>query len=455
MRHLSSFYEEHPPDVERILSLSHRQIRLHLQDGRFRKLKKQVRSAEELQSILARLAPLDVYYSVGRWLNPCSVGARPPRSDDPQILPGHYSKNLFLGADLAFDIDVPPLSRKNLASAQAITRNLVAFLSERYHLSPRYLAFSGGKGFHVVYDDIFHPRDAADPLERERRVKERRQELVREILDEGIAIDGAVTKDTRRILRLPGTVNSRTGYCCRILDERELEGDVRNILKSTERCRYSPGILARGDDAILRIAGKIFRRLERSGVSSPPLLSRGKGGKGLGTGLRSLPPVMYASYVTNPVHGVAGRYVPFFRWPHSERSLERIQREMPRVQSHYRLGPVYLLDGEDEILGFSLRSLQRRRCEKVVAAARSRDAVQFRRWKRQFLRVGPVEGPDGRAVFPAPRLLEVLPGSEGDSGLFASRPHFEFFSQQGVPLEGYSRLHGAGAVKMTHCVLEN
>ncbi len=439
-----SFYREHQPDLSAIPSLSHRQFRLSLPDGRFRKLPERISSESDLQKALVKSAPRDVYYSVAKWLSPTEVGAAPPRSqggkDGKKRLPfGAYSRNLFLGADLVFDIDVPPFSRKNLARAQAITTKLVDYLDDRFHLSPRYIAFSGGKGFHVVCDDPFLPEGIPSPFERERVARSRRKALAEDILAAGIAIDAPITADTRRILRVPGTLNSKTGYLCRLISADEISSPVSSLLRKTPRCSCSPGILERGYDAILRIACTTALGGERSGVSSPPFLSP------------RFPKEMYASYLTNVVCGVQGRYVPFFRWP--RKRLEAIERLVRSVQERYGLGPVYLFDAGTEVTGAALRTLQWRRCEKAVKAARSLDAEQFAKYKRQFMRVGPVRGPRKERVLPAPRLLAVLDGPGGEQE--ASRPHAEFFSGQGLTLAGHPSLHGSGRCQMTFCVLEN
>lgn len=439
-RNISAFYREHSPVLECIPSLSHRQFRLQLPNRGFRKIRRRVRSSAELQRWLVRLAPLDVYYTVGRWLDPVALGPAPPRDRETMQF-GTYSRNIFLGADLVFDIDCPPFSRRNIAKAQGITRELVSFLRERHRLSPRYLAFSGGKGFHAVYDDPFRSAmgEIADPLKREGRAREERKRLADDILAEGIGIDAPITYDTRRVIRVPGTMNAKTGYVCRPVGEAELDAPVRKLLKATPRCSYSPGILARGYDAILRIAGTTTGTAERSGVSSPPILHR------------DLPPETYASYLTNQVLGVRSLYVPFFRWP--RKPLDRLRGRIERVQRQYGLGTVYLLDSGSEIAGFSLRTFQRRRCEKIVRAARSLDAEQFVKYKRQFLRIGPVAGPDSKTAVEAPRPLAALPAPGTEFP--ASRPHHEFFTGQGLSLGEYPSLHGSGACQMTFCVFEN
>jgi len=411
---MRAFYRENAPDLTGITEPHRRQFRFHLRHG-FRKLPRQVRSAEDLRRWLVRLAPLDAYYSVARWLSPTSVGPMPLDREN-------MAANLFLGADLVFDIDVAPLSRSNLEKAQAIAREAIGHLDARFGSRPRYVAFSGGKGFHLVYDDPFPPQGVADPFERERIAAERRKELAEEMLAASIAIDAPITCDTRRILRVPGTVNSKTNYVCTVLQEKDLHTSPRELLARIPRC--APGILERGNDAILWIAGSVLGRLERAGVSSPST---------------------YSSYLTNRVLGTADRHVPFFRFP--RRRVESIIGRIAQVQREYSLGTVYLLDDGDCWSAFSLRTLQLRRCQKVVNAAGSLDARRFLRVGQQFLRVGPTKDRSGRVVRDAPRLLRTL---QAESGQPESKPHRAFFSQW-MPLEPAASEHGSEEVRLSYC----
>ena len=125
-----------------------------------------------------------------------------------------------MGHDVAFDIDRRPLSIFNLERARKDAVRLLDLLSDRnYPL--KYAAFSGSKGFHLVFDDIDMTLDP-DIHSRERVIIQRRKMLVDEVVEKGIEIDTTVTADTRRIIRLPGTINSKTGYCCQYLTRRSV-----------------------------------------------------------------------------------------------------------------------------------------------------------------------------------------------------------------------------------------
>ena len=130
------------------------------------------------------------------------------------------SDNIFLSSDIVFDIDRSPFSAANLELARQDTLRLLAFCDDN-QLAVKYIAFSGSKGFHVICAD---PRryDDPSPLVREDMAKAARREIIARVLAEGIAIDTKITADTRRIIRVPGTINSKTGYVCTVLSRDQL-----------------------------------------------------------------------------------------------------------------------------------------------------------------------------------------------------------------------------------------
>ena len=145
---LRQFYERNPPDLRFITDINRRHFRFLLPNGRFFKIKDAIRSPKDLQRWLIKLQPLDVYYSTSTYLDPTSVASRPKKSTD-YWGPG----NVILGHDVAFDLDRRPLSIFNLERARKDAVRLLDLLSDQnYPL--KYAAFSGSKGFHLVFDDI-------------------------------------------------------------------------------------------------------------------------------------------------------------------------------------------------------------------------------------------------------------------------------------------------------------
>ena len=226
---LEAFYAAHPPSMDAIQKPQWRQFRFALSDGRFFKVPDVIRTPADLQNWLIQKKPADVYYTVGRFLRPERLG---PRS-------GIVSDNLFLGADLVFDIDHPPFCPENIDHARKDALRLIQWLDQAC-FSIRYVAFSGSKGFHVVCADPFDYPESS-PLDREKSARLKRKIIADRVLDEGIPIDAKVTVDTRRILRVPGTINSKS-----ILSTfaPKIPNGKSWALSSTSSCKKSPWEMA-------------------------------------------------------------------------------------------------------------------------------------------------------------------------------------------------------------------
>ena len=422
---IQQFYRTAPLDLNCLSDLPHRHFRLFLQNGRFLKIDERIRDERRLRKWLVRFAPGDVYYSVSCWLNPEILGSR---YGTP------LTSNIILSSDLVFDIDRSPFTLQNLDAARADTLRLIEFLREQDY-TIRYCAFSGSKGFHVVAQDperYLYP----NPFERETCAIKARSRLLDRVTAEGILVDRKVTLDTRRILRLPGTINSKTGYLCTILDAGQIQMPTREILKAIPRVSLSaPRIPVWGDDSPLRGSCIVQWLLNRFGVR-------------LGA-----PRFSYASYVTNQVPGI-DRMIPFFEFP-SRLGLNRAEKILRDVQSDYNLSDIYLFRSESSLSALALRTFDYRRVAKIVRASGSRDYGALLKFRRQVFRVGNRVDSAGCLIEAAPTFDTILESDEPAKLQFVSRPHREFLRSFGVPVCEYPHEHGNGEVRMTHAMIEH
>jgi hypothetical protein len=137
---------------------------------------------------------------------------------------------------IVFDIDVAPLSLKNLEKARTIAVDLQDYLIRDTSIEFLSCSFSGSKGFHLFYVDLDRDKFAIeDPKEREEVVKEKRKELLTRIIEEGFDVDQKVTADTRRIIRLPGSIHGKTGYQCTLITLNQLKKPLKDLLKDIPR----------------------------------------------------------------------------------------------------------------------------------------------------------------------------------------------------------------------------
>jgi hypothetical protein len=344
------------------------------------------------------------------------------------------SDNIFLSSDIVFDIDRSPFSTVNLELARQDTLRLLAFC-DRDRLAVKYIAFSGSKGFHVICADPRRYDDPSPPV-REDRAKAARREIIARVLAEGIAIDTKITADTRRIIRVPGTINSKTGYICTLLSRDQLSQPVSTILKYIPRVNAgTPMIPARGDESPLRGTRIISWLCHRFGVRSKPL-SR----------------FSYATFLVSSVPGTPLQ-VPLFTFPPYSR-MEKVESRLTAIQQQYGLSDIYLYRSGTGIAAICLRTFPIRRLEKIIKASGSVNYGTLVKYRQIFFRVGEVRDENRKLIAGPPEYVKTIPAPEADNARFISRPHYRFMKDFVPVLREYPRMHGDGTVLLTHTVNE-
>jgi len=426
---VKSYYKSNPIDLAVITAVNFRHFRFRLADGSFYKVKRKIRDLRDLREHLVRKVPLDVYYSTACWLNPHLLGSRVEKD---------VLRNVLISCDLAFDIDLGG-KIKTLEDARQQVMAMNEFLKSK-GINVRYSAFSGGKGFHVVCDDPWNDEiSEEDPIKREVEAIERRKRMVEEVKGEGIEFDEKVTVDTRRIIRLPGTINSKTGFVCTVLSKRELESSVGEIIKLARwYTTTSPRIPLRSrvrEMTVHFMPSKISGLLGRLGVRPTP---------------EQRP--CYSTFITSNIPRTRLK-IPVLEFS-SWRKTEEITGIIKKVQRHYGLGDIFVFSDGNKFTVFSLKAVSRRRVEKILFAAGSLNLNACRKYGCTYMRVGKSVGLNGKVVHREPKLIEVL---ESDLRGQASRPHFEFLSSLGVKIRGEGmKFCGSGKEKLEllHAVIE-
>jgi hypothetical protein len=421
---LINYYHSNQLELEVVTNLKFRHFRLRLLDGTFHKVKKKIRSSQALQKYLEDYIPLDVYYSTATWLNPHIIAGRL----DKDLL-----KNIYIQCDLSFDIDVSN-KIKTLEEAKTQAIALSDFLTTKgYRI--RYYAFSGSKGFHIICDDPWASEEnEQEPLKRELKAIERRKKLVQEASDAGLLFDQKVTIDTRRIIRLPGTINSKTGLVCTILTKQKLESDLETILKSATR----------EDNIAPRIP---------NGEMTAPSANKTSGSPGrLGVRPRPEENLCYSLFYTNNIPGTQLKIpiLEFEGWTQRNKLYQTIER----AQQQYHLGTIYLFGDGEKYWAASLKALPRRRVEKILTFTGSTNINQSKKYGCTYTRIGKSLSVDGVVIQDEPKLLKV---HNSDLTGQTSRTHREFFESLGIAFqENAGILCGAALDKLeiVHAIIE-
>ena len=231
---LKDHYRDHRVDLSWLNKPSQHVFRWRTNDNRWLTAKRRVRDHASFLKAIGKDAPRDVYVSTASWLNPIEL---PRLRDNPE----HYP--VLLDHFVVFDIDVAPFSIENLKKAQFIARGLMEWLEEHENLTLRSVSFSGSKGFHLIYDDPDRDAFALPELnEREMAVKAQRRALLDRVVEAGFEVDTKVTADTRRILRLPGSLHGSTGFACTRITVEALNGPLEELLSTLYRHPSAPDI---------------------------------------------------------------------------------------------------------------------------------------------------------------------------------------------------------------------
>jgi hypothetical protein len=267
----------------------------------------------------------------------------------------------------------------------------------------------------VVCNDPWKLEGFEDPVKRERDALEKRKQIVQDILSNGNFFDKKVTIDTRRIIRLPGTINSKTGLICTVLDENQLNFDMGKIFKLATNDRIlAPRIpQIEEDDQGLRPAKSLRENDGRLGVR-PPLENHN----------------YFSTFITNNIPKTQLK-VPILEIP-KWKSLRTVHSIILKIQKRYGVGNFYLFDDQDRYVALGLKAVSRRRLEKILFNSNSLNLNASMKYGCTYFRVGSSVGLDGRIIQSAPKFLKILPA---DLHGQVSRPHFEFLLSVGLKAE--------------------
>lgn len=288
------------------------------------KVKKQIRSEKQLNKILPDI-PVDLYYSITCFLEPYTLGKK-------------SKKDIILKSDLAIDVD-GDFSIEGLEKAQKVAIKTLKYMKTQKDYKLRYIAFSGGKGFHIVYDDLspihIHPYMRIDDITK------RRRRLI-ELLPKGI--DKEITADVYRVIRLPGSVNTKTGYICSLISEEQLRIPIRELLKHIPNInRERPAIAQKADEENLP-ADTGWN--ERTGSSSPPL------------------------YFSTKVSGIKNRWIFALKY---QKDID-YEYDLKKLIEKYNLTDVFIFESTKYFFGISLKTFQRGRLNKINNSSKGRVA---------------------------------------------------------------------------------
>tara|TARA_B100000586_G_scaffold225164_1_gene172732 strand:- start:2238 stop:3527 length:1290 start_codon:yes stop_codon:yes gene_type:complete len=413
---LEIFYKDNPLDLSVISDLSHRHFRIVSSHGQFLKIKDRINNSDQLNKKLLTLRPKDVYYSTSTYLNPTTVG---PRGKERSIL---TKSGIVMKNDISFDLDREPLSIRNLEEVRKDCKKLIDFMDDK-GCSLKYIAFSGSKGFHVIYEDK-EGVAIADPFEREMEIIRFRKELVNKIKEQGISIDSSITVDTRRIIRLPGTINSKTGYACTLLTRSQIDQPVINWISDIPRLSSSVKIPSFTWPRFLTFSSLFSKKTKVTPTKR----------------------IVYTTFVTSSVLGTKGRHAVLLSFKNQR--FTKVIRKLRKAIEKYRLTDIYVFRSGDEIQAISLKTVQRNRYQKIMDFTGSNSAMQLSKFGRVSLRMGPLVNSEMEEIQKPAEFVKLLKSFGEREKNYVSAGHILFLERHGIPSVEYPLVHGSAEFKL-------
>lgn len=341
------WYANHTVDLDWLEKPSRHQFRWRLHNNRWVTASRQFSTAAAVQKVLSTHGPRDVYIGTSAWLTPLDL---PKRSEEQRPQP------VLLDHLVVFDIDERPFCYRRLERARGATQRLLEWLEIHENLTLLCISYSGGKGFHLIMRDndrsLF---SLPEPREREDAVRASRKALLERVLAAGFPVDATVTSDTRRIIRLPGSLHGTTGWCCTRLTREQLNQPLKRWKHhlprhpNAKRMPYWPyGI-------------RDFFSLPRQALSRPK--KKGKDNQGTATE-QMRQPTTTTLQVSTQVVGTKGRcaflaWLPL-RW--SEGQREAVAKKIDELG----WGPVHQFSSSGRTLLVAPRAVPKEQLQKVL-----------------------------------------------------------------------------------------
>jgi len=194
-----------------------RQFKMRLQDDRIILLKKQIHSKKQLLKELRKYSPKDIWFSSCLFLNPYGVRGK-ARND------AHYpiANNLFLGTkEIVLDIDDEDLEKARQKAIRVLDK------VKEYEIDR--ITFSGGKGFHIILKDDYHP--VMKVSERREQYKKDREAWIKE--HNITEADINPLTNAMGVIRLPNSLHRNLNVCKNITEDELRTGEF-DVIKVVE-----------------------------------------------------------------------------------------------------------------------------------------------------------------------------------------------------------------------------
>jgi len=353
--------------------------------------------------------PSDLYVSTSSWLNPINL----PRLRDTEspypILIDHL---------IVFDIDVAPLSLKNLEKAKNVAKGLHAYVMENESVEFVNATFSGSKGFHLIYKDSDRTKfGIPDPKEREETVRNERRELLSRVLKQGFEVDERITADTRRIIRLPGSIHGKTGFQCTSIDTNQFELELAQLIEQIPKIDHAVIIPKKAKAVVkkpVKEKGQTVVEYEHS----------------------------YLMEVSNHLPGTLDRSALLFWTPFSWGTGAECFERLNTLIEVENLGFGFIFSDGERILFICPESITRAKVVKILNdLGLEKLSENLKQREHYWVRISGIMDDDG-IWHNEPKFISIIDNNNSKS--IYSRAHLTLLTRLGIPIDSsqYERLAG-------------
>jgi hypothetical protein len=197
-----------------------RQFRIRTKNDTFLKLRR-IYSPEQLKKELDRIEPEDTYATISKWTNPERLGVKRlpkpkyplPRNQLWRVAKYKTDKilnNNLLGCDFLMDFDLKDFKEskemENNVTLARLKLQELGMVKQILIKTP-----SGGRQILVMDFNKWANVKAWHPSDRENKYLQKMNKLCNILIKAGISWDIPVSKDVRRISRVPNSVRLSTG----------------------------------------------------------------------------------------------------------------------------------------------------------------------------------------------------------------------------------------------------
>lgn len=186
-----------------------------------RKIQHILHTPRDVRDMLSATSPMHAFYVTSYFLQPDKLGKR-----------GNDGAIFLYSDEFVIDID-----REELQEAKESTLKILEVL-KFLQIPIRYIVYSGRKGFHIHCSMEKTSHSEMETISIKKAMISRIYSSSEILFRERIAIDEPVSWDTRRLIRIPGSIHGKTGNLVEVIREDEIKNytpkkviDVSNFIK--------------------------------------------------------------------------------------------------------------------------------------------------------------------------------------------------------------------------------